>query len=73
VPPGSAFVGDVALAGREAIRDAVPGAAFPEWARFLAPALAAAAMPLAVSGSTVSAAELRPLYLRAADIRPSRA
>jgi len=73
VPAGSAFVGDVAVAEREAIRDAVPGATFPEWARFLAPALAAKALPLAASGSTVSAADLRPVYLRAADIRPSRA
>ena len=73
VPAGSAFVGDVALAQRESIRDAVPDATFPEWARFLAPALGAAAIPLAASGSTVSAADLRPVYLRAADIRPSRA
>ncbi|HSD25667.1 MAG TPA: tRNA (adenosine(37)-N6)-threonylcarbamoyltransferase complex dimerization subunit type 1 TsaB, partial [Vicinamibacteria bacterium] len=72
VPPGSAFVGDVAFAQREAIRTAIPGATFPEWARFLAPALAAAALPLAASGAAVSAADLRPLYLRAADIRPSR-
>ncbi len=73
VPAGSAFVGDVAIAHREAIQATVPGAAFPEWARFLAPALGAAALPLAASGSTVSAADLRPVYLRAADIRPSRA
>lgn len=73
VPAGSAFVGDVAVAHREAIRQAVPGATFPEWARFLAPTLAAAALPLAASGATVAAADLRPLYLRAADIRPSRA
>jgi tRNA threonylcarbamoyladenosine biosynthesis protein TsaB len=73
VPAGSAFVGDVALAQREAIRDAVPGATFPEWARFLAATLGAAALPLAASGSTVPAADLRPVYLRDADIRPSRA
>ncbi len=73
VPAGSAFVGDVALAERAAIRDTVPGAVFPEWARFLAPALGAKALPLVASGSTVSAADLRPSYLRAADIRPSRA
>ncbi len=73
VPAGSAFVGDVALARREAIQAAVAGATFPEWARYLAPTLAAAALPLAASGSTKSAADLRPVYLRAADIRPSRA
>jgi tRNA threonylcarbamoyladenosine biosynthesis protein TsaB len=72
VPAGSAFVGDVAVAEREAIRRAVPGATFPEWARFLAPTLAKAALELAAAGATVSAADLRPLYLRAADIRPSR-
>jgi tRNA threonylcarbamoyladenosine biosynthesis protein TsaB len=73
VPAGSAFVGDVALAQREAIRDAVAGATFPEWARFLAPALGGKALSLAASGATVPAADLRPVYLRAADIRPSRA
>jgi len=73
VPSGSAFVGGVAVAQREAIRDAVPGATFPEWARFLAPTLGALALPLAASGTTVSAADLRPVYLRPADIRPSRA
>jgi tRNA threonylcarbamoyladenosine biosynthesis protein TsaB len=72
VPAGSAFVGDVAVGQREAIREAVPGATFPEFARFLAPALAAAALRLAAAGSTVSAGDLRPVYLRAADIRPSR-
>ncbi|HSD29461.1 MAG TPA: tRNA (adenosine(37)-N6)-threonylcarbamoyltransferase complex dimerization subunit type 1 TsaB [Vicinamibacteria bacterium] len=72
VPAGSAFVGDVAVAEREAIRRAVPGATFPDWARFLAPALAIAALPIAASGAAVSAADLRPLYLRAAAIRPSR-
>ena len=73
VPAGSAFVGDVAVAQREAILAAVPGAAFPEWARFLAPTLATAALPLAASGSTVSPADLRPVYLRAPDIRAPRA
>ena len=71
VPAGTAFVGEVAVARREAIREAVPGAIFPEFPRFLAPALAAAALPLAASGSTVSAADLRPVYLRPAAIRPS--
>ena len=71
-PAGAAFVGDIAVAHREAIQQAVAGAVFPEWARFLAPTLAAAALSLAACGSTVSAADLRPLYLRAADIRPSR-
>lgn len=71
-PSGSAFVGDMALANRDAIAAAVPGACFPDSPRFLAPALGAAALPLAASGATVSAGELRPLYLRPADVRPSR-
>jgi len=71
-PSGAAFVGDAALALRDLIAKSVPGARFPEWPRFLAPALAAAALPLAASGATVSAADLRPLYLRGADTRPPR-
>jgi tRNA threonylcarbamoyladenosine biosynthesis protein TsaB len=72
LPAGSAFVGDGAVAHREAICRAVPGAVFPGWARFLAPSLAAAALRLAAAGVTVSPSDLRPLYLRAADIRPPR-
>ena len=73
LPAGSAFVGDAAVEHREAILQAVPGAVFPDWARFLAPPLAAVALRLAAAGATVSPSELRPLYLRAADIRPPRA
>jgi tRNA threonylcarbamoyladenosine biosynthesis protein TsaB len=73
LPAGSAFVGDPAQEHREAIVRAVPGAVFPGWARFLAPTLAAEALRRAAAGETVSPAELRPLYLRAADIRPPRA
>jgi tRNA threonylcarbamoyladenosine biosynthesis protein TsaB len=72
VPADSAFVGDAALALHDTIANAVPGARFPEWPRFLAPALAAAALRLGAAGATVSAADLRPLYLRGADIRPPR-
>jgi tRNA threonylcarbamoyladenosine biosynthesis protein TsaB len=72
LPAGSAFVGDGAAEHREAIRQAVPGAAFPDWARFLAPPLATAALRLAAAGATVSPSDLRPLYLRPADIRPPR-
>ena len=73
LPAGSAFVGDPAREQREAILEAVPGAVFPDWARFLAPTLAAGAVRVAAGGGTVSPSELRPLYLRAADIRPPRA
>jgi tRNA threonylcarbamoyladenosine biosynthesis protein TsaB len=72
VPAGSAFVGDPALGLRAAIAEAVPGALFPEWPLFLAAPLAVAALPLAAAGAAVPAAGLRPLYLRGADIRPSR-
>jgi tRNA threonylcarbamoyladenosine biosynthesis protein TsaB len=73
LPAGSGFVGDAAAEHREAILQAVPGAVFPGWARFLAPPLAAVAVRVASGGGTVSPSELRPLYLRAADIRPPRA
>ena len=73
LPAGSAFVGDAAAEHREAILRAVPGAVFPGGASFLAPPLAAVALRLAAAGGTVSPSELRPLYLRGADIRPPRA
>jgi tRNA threonylcarbamoyladenosine biosynthesis protein TsaB len=73
LPAGSAFVGEAALEQREAIGKQVPGAAFPDWPRFLAAPLAAAALRLAEAGCTVSPADLRPLYIRDADIRPPRA
>lgn len=73
LPPGSAFVGDPASDHREAILRAVPGAVFPAWARFLAAPLAGEALRLAAEGAAVSPRDLRPLYLRAADIRPPRA
>jgi len=73
VPAGSAFVGDAAAKHREAILQAVPDAVFADWARFLAPPLAAVALRRAAAGATVSPSDLRPLYLRAADIRPPRA
>jgi tRNA threonylcarbamoyladenosine biosynthesis protein TsaB len=73
LPAGSAFVGDPAAEHREAIRKAVPGAVFPTWARFLAPTLATEALGRAAAGGTAAPSALRPLYLRAADIRPPRA
>jgi tRNA threonylcarbamoyladenosine biosynthesis protein TsaB len=72
LPAGSAFVGYPAVEHRDAIGKAVPGAVFPDWARFLAPPLAGAALRLAAAGATVSPADLRPLYIRDADIRPPR-
>jgi tRNA threonylcarbamoyladenosine biosynthesis protein TsaB len=72
LPPGAAFVGDAAEADRDAIRAAVPGALFPPTAAFLAAPLALAARRRAAAGATVAAAALRAMYLRPADIRPSR-
>jgi tRNA threonylcarbamoyladenosine biosynthesis protein TsaB len=72
LPRGTAFVGEAALAGRAAIGESVPGAIFPEGGRSLAATLALAARRLASAGRTVSPAELRPLYLRDADIRKPR-
>jgi hypothetical protein len=72
LPAGTAFVGDAALASRDAIRESVPGALFPGTGRFLAGPLAVVAQGLAARGRTVGPAELRPLYLRDADIRKPR-
>jgi tRNA threonylcarbamoyladenosine biosynthesis protein TsaB len=72
LPPGTAFVGDPAIASRDAIRSAVPGALFPETPGFLAGAVARAALRLARAGAAVAPADLRPVYLRPADIRPPR-
>jgi len=70
LPRGAALVGDAAGAQRAAIEAAVEGAVFPQTSGFLAAPLAALA--LQPGQATVSASELRPLYLRGADIRPSR-
>jgi tRNA threonylcarbamoyladenosine biosynthesis protein TsaB len=72
LPAGAAFVGDAALASRDAIREAVPDAGFPGGGRSLAVPLALAALGLAAAGQTVAPAALRPLYLRDADIRKPR-
>lgn len=70
LPPGSAFVGEAASAQRAAIAAAVPEAVFPETGSFLAAPLALVA--LQSPELAVGPGELRPLYLRGADIRPSR-
>ena len=72
LPPGAAFVGEPAAASRDAIRAKVPGAVFPDTPGFLAGTLARAALRLARAGAAVPPADLRPVYLRAADIRPPR-
>ncbi len=72
LPPGTAFVGDPAGADREVIQAAVPGAVFPGTPGFLAGTLARAALRVARAGGAVAPADLRPVYLRPADIRPPR-
>jgi tRNA threonylcarbamoyladenosine biosynthesis protein TsaB len=71
LPPGTAFVGDPAVAQRDAIGAAVPGASFPAFPPFLAGPLAAAALRLGLAAAAPPSA-LRPLYLRGADLRPPR-
>jgi len=71
LPPGTAFVGDAGTANRATIQAAVAGALFPPTSGFLAASLALLALRRAPEA--VPPSELRPLYLRAADIRPSRA
>jgi tRNA threonylcarbamoyladenosine biosynthesis protein TsaB len=70
LPHGSAFVGEAAAARREAIGAAIPGARFPPTDGFLAPTLARLALRRA--GEALPPSELRPLYLRGADIRLPR-
>jgi len=70
VPGGAAFVGDAAVAQRAVIEAAVESAVFPETSGFLAAPLALLARE--PGQRAVRASELRPLYLRGADIRPSR-
>jgi len=72
LPPGTAFVGDPAGASRDAVRAVVPDAVFPETPRFLAETLARAALRRVGEGAAIPPSELRPVYLRAADVRPSR-
>lgn len=71
LPAGSAFVGDAASANRETIQASVAGALFPGANGFLAATLARMALGRAHEAGPPSA--LRPVYLRGAAIRPSRA
>jgi len=72
LPPGTAFVGGPAATSADAIRAAVPQAVFPKTPGFLAGTLATAALRLSKAGAAVPPADLRPVYLRAADIRAPR-
>ena len=71
--PGRAlFVGDAAVSQRARIATLVPGAQFVDLDLFLAVPLGRAALDRARRGLTLSPSELRPLYLRGADIRSPR-
>jgi tRNA threonylcarbamoyladenosine biosynthesis protein TsaB len=71
-PDGAAFVGDAVETARERIARARPGASFPPTDLYLAAELGRAALACLARGATVAPSALRPLYLRGADVRPSR-
>lgn len=71
VPHRAAFVGDAVEKHRDLILRLVPEAVFPARSLFLAGTLGRLAYPRLAAGEGVAAAELRPLYLRDAHIRPS--
>ncbi len=68
-PEVAAFVGDGAPRHRELILSLRPRAVFPMRSLFLAGTLGRLAAPRLARGEGVPPAELRPLYLRAPDIR----
>ncbi len=70
--PGTAFVGDAVAGARGRIEAVVPAALFPETELYLASALGRAALVRLEAGEAPSVSQLRPLYLRGADIRLPR-
>ena len=72
LPAQCVLTGDGARRYEGLVRERLPGARIVAGDPFLAAALGRLAEPLLEGGGGVSAAELRPLYLRDADIRPSR-
>jgi len=72
-PPGSACVGDAALAHRTVIEGRIPGARFPRFETFLAATLGQWAAPRLRAGQGGGPESLRPLYVRGADIRKASA
>ncbi len=71
-PAGAAFVGDAVEASRRRIEGRVAEALFPQIELHLATVLGRAALGRVAAGDTIAASELRPLYLRGAEIRVSR-
>lgn len=70
-PAGAAFLGDGAVKYRETIRRVRPDAVLPDKSLFLAATIARLAMPRLARGEGGDASSLRPVYLRAPDVRPS--
>jgi tRNA threonylcarbamoyladenosine biosynthesis protein TsaB len=70
-PPGAAFIGDGVGRYRAEI-DAVEGALIPDRSLFLAGTLGRMAAPRLVAGEGHPPEDLRPLYLREADVRKPR-
>ena len=73
VPDGAAFIGDALERHRPAIAAARPGAVFPRRSLFLAGTVALMGEAVLAAGRGRPASELRPLYLREADIRKTDA
>jgi tRNA threonylcarbamoyladenosine biosynthesis protein TsaB len=73
LPAEAAFVGDAVPAWRTEIARLLPRAVFPVRSPFLATEVARLAVREAAAGRVLDADALRPLYLRAPDIRAPRA
>lgn len=72
LPAESVLTGDGARRYESLVRAALPRARIAQPDAFLAGRLGRLAEPRLEKGEGVSAADLRPLYLRDADVRPSR-
>jgi tRNA A37 threonylcarbamoyladenosine modification protein TsaB len=69
LPAGAAFVGDAVDGLRSRIESLVNDARFPPVDLFLAARLGLLALERVARGEVIPARELRPLYLRGAEIR----
>jgi tRNA threonylcarbamoyladenosine biosynthesis protein TsaB len=69
LPPGCAFIGDAVAQQRPLIEAVCVAPLFPGRSLFLAATLGLLAARALAAGEGVSAAELRPLYLRAPTVR----
>lgn len=71
-PEEAAYIGDGAIKYRDMVRAARPRASFPARSLFLAGTLGRMAAQRLAAGEGVAPEELRPLYLREADVRKPR-